>query len=255
MENELDLRFGGIQRLYGFEAFRKIQSSHCAVIGLGGVGSWAAEALVRTGVGHLTLVDFDDICVSNTNRQLHAMEGAIGQMKGLALKERFFKINPDLKVNYIDEAYGKETESLIFSHSYDVVIDAIDHGPTKFDLVLAAQKHSIPIVVSGAAGGRWDFSKIRVDDLSKTSQDPMLARLRGRLRREARFPRKGKMKIPCVYTLERASFVDRAGEVIEDKPEDFNKPLDCATGFGTATHVTGTFGFALAHLAIDFLKQ
>ncbi len=252
----IDHRFGGIQRLYGGVGFAKIQKSHIAVIGLGGVGSWAVEALARTGVGRLTLVDFDDICLSNVNRQLHAMDGHIGQLKTKALAERVQKINPQIEVQVIDEAFSRETESLIFSDAYDGVVDALDHAYTKFDLVVACRERNIPVVLSGAAGGRLDPSQIKTGDLSKSAEDQMLAAVRKKLRQRAGFPRKGSMGVPCVYTTETPVYIGAEGCISETKPEDFNKPLDCSTGFGTVTHITGSFGFNLSYLVVrEILKS
>ncbi len=248
--SEMDLRFGGIQRLYGKKAFVKIQQAHIAVIGLGGVGSWAAEALARTGIGHMTLVDFDDICVSNTNRQLHALQDQVGRPKTLAMKERLMGINPQLQVNVIDAPYERDTEAEIFKQSYSGVVDAIDHGLTKFELILACKERRIPIVISGTAGGRLDPSQIKTDDLAKSQEDPMLSAVRKKLRQRGGYPRKGRMGLPCVFTTEKPRYSDSQGEILFEKPKEFNKPLDCSTGFGTTTPVTGTFGFCLSHLMI-----
>jgi tRNA A37 threonylcarbamoyladenosine dehydratase len=226
-----------------------------AVIGLGGVGSWAVEALARSGLGALTLVDFDDICLSNTNRQLHAHSQSVGQLKSRELKKRLLLINPDIKVSIVDDAYSRETEALVFEKPFDLVVDAIDFGLTKYDLILACRERRIPLVLSGAAGGRSDFSKIRVGDLAQSEEDPMLASLRKKLRRDAGFPRKGKMGLSCVYSVEKPKFFNKQGEITLEKPEAFKRPLDCSTGFGTITHVTGSFGFALSHLAIETLLK
>lgn len=249
--SDLDFRFGGIQRLYGREGFKKIHSSHICIVGLGGVGSWAVESLARSGVGKLTLVDFDDICVSNTNRQLPAMEGNVGKLKSQVLKDRVLKINPDINVEIKDLAYGRDTESEIFSDEFDVVVDAIDHGLTKLHLVLACFERKVPVVVAGSAGGRFNPSHIETSDLSKTHEDAMLSILRKDLRRQAGFPRKGPMGIPCVYSTEKVIYSDAEGCLTHDKPQDFKKPLDCSTGLGTVTHITGNFGFCLSHLALQ----
>jgi len=254
MEN-FDIRFGGIQRLYGLENFEKIQKSHVCVIGLGGVGSWTVEALARTGVGKITLVDFDDICVSNTNRQLHAQKENVGKMKTQALKERILLINPEVEVETFDEPFGEDTEESIFKSNFSVVVDSLDHNLTKFILVQACSKRKIPVVMSGSAGGRSDFTKIEVGDISLSREDAMLASIRKKLRQRGGFPRKGKMGIPCVFSGEKTKFMNFEGCITYDRPENFNKPLDCATGLGTATHVTGGFGFALADLAVQALLK
>ena len=154
-----DIRFSGIERLYGKDGAKKVRHSHVLVVGLGGVGSWVVEALARTGVEKLTLVDFDDICVSNTNRQIHATENNVGRMKTQALKERVESINKNCQVNLIEEAFNKETETLIFKVNYDVAIDCIDKSIEKEQLIVACRERNIPIVVIGSAGGRKDLSK------------------------------------------------------------------------------------------------
>ncbi len=251
--NNSDLRFGGIQRLYGHAAFEILQKSHVLIIGLGGVGSWIVESLARTGVGQLTLVDFDDICVSNTNRQIHALEGQIGVLKSKALKERVEKINPLALVNIHDLPYDSNTSDVIFQSHYDLVIDAIDQGRQKFELVLDCKKRNLKQLVVGAAGGRNDPSKIRKADLSSTQQDQLLAQLRYRLRHEADFPRTGTFHIPCVYSTERPVFGTLNQSTSYERPKNFKKPLDCSTGFGTVTHLTGSLGFMAAHVAIENL--
>lgn len=253
-DQDIEFRFSGLRRLYGAEDFQKIARGHVLVVGLGGVGSWTVESLVRSGVGTITLVDFDDICVSNTNRQLHALDGNVGKLKTHALLERAKKINPHVNVNVIDEAYSPETEDLLFTRPVDVVVDAIDRSLTKFHLVRACQVRKIPVVVAGSAGGRWDPSLIQKADLSKCSEDKLLAILRKDLRRQANFPRKGTMGVSCVFSTEKIKFVGGDGQVSLEKPDHFRKTLDCTTGLGTVTHVTGTFGFFLGHLAIEKLR-
>jgi len=254
--NEENLyRFGGIVRLYGQKAFDKFQQAHILVVGLGGVGSWAVEALARSGVGAFTLLDYDDVCLSNTNRQIHATRENIGKFKTQALKERVLAINPHCRIGTIEESFSEETENFIFSQNYSLVIDCIDSTKYKFFLRKACSKRDIPIVVVGAAGGRWDPSLVRVGDLSQSCEDPILALLRKQMRQRAAFPRKGSMRTPCVYSLEKAKYPAEDGAICETKPESFKKPLDCTMGFGTVTAVTGTFGFMAAHLALQKLSQ
>ncbi len=251
----LDLRYGGIQRLYGLKAFEKLKQSHVLVIGLGGVGSWIVEALARSGVGQITLVDFDDICVSNTNRQIHALQGEIGKLKSLALKERCLKINPEIRLNSFDLPYDSESSDLIFSSPYDLVIDAIDDGRKKFDLVLDCKKRNLKQIVVGAAGGRKDPTKLRTSDLSSTQQDQLLAQLRYRLRHEADFPRSGSFNIGCVYSIVRPVYANEDMTLCLERPTSFKKALDCHSGFGTATHLTGSLGFMATHLALEELLK
>ena len=251
-----NFRFSGIQRLYGVEGAEKIKNSHVLVVGLGGVGSWVVESIARTGVEEITLVDFDDICVSNTNRQLHAVENNIGKMKTQALKERVFLINKKCKVNLIEDAYNKENESLIFSNNFTVVVDCIDRSIHKEQLILACRKRNIPIVITGSAGGRKDLSLVRVGDLSKTEVDPLLQIMRKSLRKNHGFPRlPKKMNIPVVYSIEKPVYPTEDGETTTEKPSKFLKPLDCQTGYGTATHITGSFAFLATQKAIEQILQ
>ena len=254
-DTDYDYRFSGIRRLYGDKFYPTLKTSHIAVVGLGGVGSWCAEALTRSGIGSLTLVDFDDICVSNTNRQLHALRGNIGKLKTQAMSERLTNINPDLKIQFVEAAYSQKINDSFFSHYYDVIVDAIDDTAAKFDLILACKQQNIPLVVSGAAGGRQDPAQIQWADLSRTKEDKMLSLLRKRLRQKANFPRTGSMGIACVYSQEKPKFYQEGVGLMDQKPEGFKKPLDCASGFGTSTMVTGSFGFQLAHLALSKVDQ
>lgn len=247
-----DFRFSGVKRLYGELLAEKIRHSHVLVVGLGGVGSWVVEALARTGVEKLSLVDFDDICVSNTNRQIHATDNNTGKMKTKALKERVYSINKNCQVNLIEEVFGKETEAKIFNEDYSVVVDCIDKSIEKEQLIVACRERKTPVVVIGSAGGRVDLSKIRVSDLSKTEMDPMLHIMRKSLRKNHGFPRlPKKMNIPTVYSIESPVYPTESGETTTQRPDKFAKPLDCQTGFGTATHITATFAFQAVQLTIQ----
>lgn len=249
-----DIRFGGIQRLFGQKAFEKIQASHILVVGLGGVGSWAVEALVRSGVGELTLVDFDDICVSNSNRQIHTLKQTVGQFKTETLKERVLQINPECQVNIISEAYNRETENQIFSKHFDGAIDGIDHGLSKYHLVMACRERQIPVVTVGAAGGRINPGLVQCADLSRSHEDPMLSILRKDLRRNGGLPREGSMGVACVFSTEKPRyFLD--GKITSEKPENYKKPLDCQSGFGTASFVTGTFGFLATQKILEKVTE
>lgn len=254
----LSFRFAGIERLYGKTGLQKLNNAHVAIIGLGGVGSWIVESLVRSGVGRLTLVDFDEVCISNTNRQIHAVTGNIGRMKTKVLQERAEAIHPAVQIHLIEEAFNLETEELIFAQPYDVVIDAIDQGHKKLFLAQACLKRGIPQVIVGSAGGRHDPTQIKTGDLAESYEDPLLAILRKDLRQQAGLPRKkkGPMGIQSVFSAEKPRYpVSENCETAfsDTKPESFKKPLDCATGFGTVSHVTGTFGFMASHLAIKYI--
>lgn len=248
-------RFSGIARLYGEPALKTFSQSHLAIVGLGGVGSWVVESLVRSGVGRLTLMDFDDVCISNTNRQLQALDSNIGKMKTQLLRDRALQINPEICIELIEESYGQDTEDQLFSQKVDLVIDCIDDSYAKFDLALACRRRNLPLIMAGAAGGRRDPAQIKVSDLSKTREDVMLSILRKRLRKKARFPREGKMGITCVFSHEKPFYPQAGGCPAPERPESFLKPLDCSSGFGTSTSITGSFGFFLSSAALEQLLR
>lgn len=239
------LKFSGIERLIGQDSAKILQTKKIAIIGLGGVGSWVAEALVRSGISYLRIVDYDEVCISNFNRQLHGLEKNIGKSKVQALKSRFLEIHPHLEIDCMEDFYSEKNSSMILQ-DMDLVIDAIDDFSAKCHLVVTCKKQKLPLIVIGAAGGKKDPTKIRIDDLSKSKNDALLQRLRKTLRQKYQFPRgKNKFQIPCVYSEELSSL-----------QEDCEKPrgsLDCNIGYGTATYITGSFGFFAAHLAVELL--
>lgn len=256
MDENWQNRFSGIARLYGEESLEVFRRSHALVVGLGGVGSWTVEALARSGVGAITLVDFDDICVSNTNRQSHTLENTVGKLKTQVLKTRLQAINPKIRIAVIEEAYSPEMNSVLFSESKDVVVDAIDRSHTKLFLAQACLERKVPEVVVGSAGGRLAPQLIKTGDLSQSLEDNLLSILRKDLRRQSGLPRKGKMGIDVVYSLEKPRYPLGPDEFSVHKPADRTKrPLDCSTGFGTSTAMTGTFGFLAADLALKALLK
>lgn len=247
--DDFHFRFGGIERLYGRRALESFRRAHIAIVGLGGVGSWAAEALARSGVGTLTLIDMDDICVSNTNRQLHALTGQYGRTKTDAMADRLRAINPegDIRVHF-GFLNTKNVDELI-TPEMSGVVDAIDSVKAKASLIAHCQRHKIPLVCAGGAGGQMDPTQIRVSDLSKTTQDPLLAKVRNTLRREYGFSRNPKRRfgIEAVYSLEQLTYPAGDGEVCLQKPATEGPVrLDCASGFGAASPVTASFGFFAA---------
>lgn len=245
-------RFGGIGRLYGQAELKKLSQSHAAVIGLGGVGTWAAEALVRTGLGRLTLVDFDEVCLSNVNRQLHAMDGQVGRLKIESLKERFKLINPHCEITLIADWFNQSSEDQVFSGHPHVVVDAVDDLKNKCRLIAGCRQRDVGLVTVGGAAGRRRPNKIQVADLSRTHGDRLLQKVRSVLRKEYRFPNgKEKFKVPCVFSAEEPYFPSQQGCVTQDTQARPSTALDCSTGMGTATFVTGTFGFLAAAEAID----
>ena len=246
MQSDNSQRFGGIARLYGEKALQCFQQSHICVIGIGGVGSWAAEALARSGIGQLTLIDMDDVCVTNTNRQIHALQGNVGKLKTEVMAERIRLINPDCQIHIIDDFITEENLQEYVNNRFDFVVDAIDSLRAKVALLAYCKRQKIPLITTGGAGGQMDPTKIAITDLAKTTQDPLAAKVRADLRRKFGFSRNPKKKfgIPCVYSTEQLTYPDGAGGTCSAKASsDGNMRMDCASGFGATTVVTATFGF------------
>lgn len=242
--NEPTYRFGGIQRLFGEADFQKIRQTRFAVVGIGGVGSWAAEALARTGARDLVLVDFDEICLSNVNRQIHAMTSTHGQMKVSAMAKRIRDIDPDSAVQELAIRFDADHCDEFFALKPDVVVDCSDGVQHKCLLIAECVKRGIKIVTVGGAAGRIDPTKIQCADLAKSFGDPLLAKTRKILRAQHGFSRdiKKRMNVLSVFSPE---------EVRVTSGVCARGPLDCGNGLGTATHITGTFGFFCAHLALQ----
>lgn len=246
MQTDYLQRFGGIGRLYGNSALETFYQSHVCVIGIGGVGSWAAEALARSGIGSITLIDMDDICITNTNRQIHALSGMVGQQKTDVMAARIQLINPDCQVHVIDDFISEENLERYITAEFNFVVDAIDSLPAKVALLNYCKRRKIPVITTGGAGGQLDPTLISIADLSKTTQDPLAARTRSDLRRKFGFPRDPKKKfgIPCVYSTEQLTYPDGDGGTCQAKANsDGNMKMDCASGFGATTVVTASFGF------------
>lgn len=242
-------RFGGIGRLYGKVALQKLSQAHVCVIGIGGVGSWIVEALARTGVGQISMIDMDDICVTNINRQIHALSGSVGQLKTEVMKQRVMLINPQCKVNIIDDFISPDNLADCLQCNYDYVIDAIDNVRTKAALIAYCKRHKIRIITVGGAGGKTDPSQIQIADLTKTIQDPLAAKVRSVLRKEYGFNQNGKRKfgIDCVFSSQQLIFPKVDGDC------EVSATMNCANGFGAVTMVTATFGFFAASRVIDKL--
>ena len=240
-----DERFGGISRLYGADALERFRKAHVAIVGIGGVGSWVAEALARSGIGTLTLMDLDDICVTNINRQIHALENTVGQSKIRAMAERLRAINPEITVHELNAFYSESTAAAFFATQYAVIVDAIDSVRQKSHLIATAREHKRPIVTIGGAGGRIDPTRIQSADLSRSEGDRLLMLVRKKLRTAHRFPRvgKGKFKVPCVYSDEPPRFPQPDGSVCQNRSPDDPGGINCDTGLGSATHVTASMAF------------
>lgn len=253
-------RFAGIDRLYGVGAAARLGQSQACVVGLGGVGSWAVESLARSGVGRLVLIDADDICVSNTNRQLHALDGQFGRGKGEALAERCRAINPAIEVEVVADFLTPGNLEALLDRGHHVVLDACDSFRSKLEMIAWCRRRKLPVIVCGSAGGRTDPTLVRVRDLSRTEQDALLALVRKHLRSGFRFPRNPDryFGVPAVYSLENVKYPQGDGTVCGVRPRlgaDEALKLDCGAGLGAATHVTGTFGFAMAGKAIELLLR
>lgn len=245
-------RFGGTARLYGQPALQLFAEAHICVVGIGGVGSWAAEALARTGIGAITLIDMDDVCVTNTNRQIHALKETVGQAKTEVMAERILAINPECKVTCVDDFITAENTAELMSPGFTWVIDAIDSVRPKAALLAWCRRNKIPLVTTGGAGGQIDPTQIQVADLAKTIQDPLAAKLRERLKSDFKIVKnsKGKLEIDCVFSTEALMYPQPDGSVCASRSTaEGPKRMDCASGFGAATMVTATFGFiAVSHV-------
>lgn len=246
-------KFAGVASLLGNENLEALKSAHFLIIGLGGVGTWTVESLARSGVGAMTLVDLDDICVSNTNRQLHAHEGNYGKFKAEALQERIHSINPNCQVNVELSYFNQKSIDRIFSQKYDMVIDAIDSVDDKCLLLDYCYKNQQKVVTVGGAAGKQDPTLVTIAELAKTKNDMLLRGVRKRLKRDYRYPLgRGKAKVKCVFSTELAPKL----EVCDLPASGQNVKLDCEGGLGTTTYMTGTFGFLLSYIAIkEFLAQ
>jgi len=251
MSFDHERRFGGVARLYGVEGAARLAAAHVCIVGIGGVGSWSTEALARSGVGRITLVDLDMVAESNTNRQIHALGDIYGKAKVDAMAERILAINPACQVNCVEDFVTAENIEQILGQDFSVIVDAIDQVRVKAAMIAFCRRRKLPIVVAGAAGGQLDPTQIRIADLTQTIQDPLLAKVRSILRREYGFARDGKKKfgVPAVYSTEplRYPATDSSCD-IESGPAGLN----CA-GFGSSVCVTSAFGMAAAAQAIQII--
>ncbi len=255
-DSDFEARFGGIGRLFGRKSLGKIKESKVLVIGIGGVGSWAAESLARTGIGSLTLVDLDDVCVTNINRQSVASSSTVGQFKVDIMEKRIKDINPHCEVKTMQCFFNPKNLEKIFDRNYDFVLDACDDFTNKCLLIVHCRNNKIPLVVMGGAGGKVDPLQISVSDMSTSSNDRLLARLRKQLRQEFSFPleNEGDFGIWAVWSRERAVYPTSNG-CLTYKPPGMAKNMDCEEGFGSASFVTGAFAFAATSLILRELTK
>ncbi|QYF95704.1 tRNA cyclic N6-threonylcarbamoyladenosine(37) synthase TcdA [Massilia sp. PAMC28688] len=246
-EIDAERRFGGIGRLYGNPALARFRAAHVCVIGVGGVGSWVVEALARSAIGQLTLIDLDNVAESNINRQIQAMSDTIGMAKIDALAARIAQINPACRVNLVEDFIGPDNlDQMIAGRGYDFVIDAIDSVKAKAAVIAYCRQHAIPIMTVGSAGGQTDATRIEVRDLSKTEQEPLLKMVRKRLRSQYGFPRsiKTKFHVDAVFSMEPLTLPQDDTSCTIDGAEGVTG-LNCA-GFGSSVVVTATFGMIAA---------
>ena len=241
-------RFGGVQRLYGERALERFKTAHVCVIGVGGVGSWIVEALARSAIGHLTLIDLDNVAESNINRQIQALTDTVGQPKIEALRDRIAQINPFCQVTLVEDFIEPDNiVRMIAGKGFDYVVDAIDSVKAKAALIAYCREHALPMITSGGAGGQIDPTKIEVRDLGRTEQEPLLKKVRKLLRAEYGFSRGEKQKygIDAVFSMEPLRYPESedACEI-----ESSVTGLNCA-GFGSGMVVTASFGMiAAAHI-------
>ena len=264
---DFERRFGGVARLYGAAALERFKGAHVGVIGVGGVGSWVVEALARSAIGHITMIDLDNVAESNINRQIQANSDTLGKAKVTALSERIALINPYCQVTEVEDFVTPDNlEEMLGADRFDYVIDAIDNVKAKTALIAYCRQHAVPLITIGAAGGQTDPGKIEIRDLSRTEQEPLLALVRKRLRQNHGFPRgaKSKFGIDAVFSMEVLTMPETA-EVCEVPPntesidsKDSTGSGDVATtptqgvtglncaGFGSSIVVTASFGMMAA---------
>ena len=244
---DLERRFGGLRRLYGDAGYTRIRAARVAIVGLGGVGSWACEALARSGVAALTLIDLDQVAESNINRQVQALGATLGQAKALALRDRVADIHPGCEVFAVEEFVDETNWPGLLRHAVDVLIDACDGARAKLALASWALQTGTPLVVVGAAGGKRRPQEVQVNDLALVTHDPLLASLRQRLRKQHGAARDGPMGVRCVFSLEPV-----AAPVDACETGDRDGSLNCH-GYGSSVSVTATFGMVAASEAIEFV--
>ncbi len=258
VEVDVERRFGGVSRLYGEEGLAKLQAAHVVVIGIGGVGSWAAEALARNAVGQITLIDLDNIAESNVNRQIHAVDANFGQAKVTAMRERLLQINPSCIINEVEDFVTPDNVATLLNFQSDIILDCIDDAKAKEALAHFCKSNQLPFIMSGSAGGRLDPTRMHVADLALVKGDKLLAKVRNQLRRNHGFPKApapqspvkkaNQFGVPCVYSDEPVITPDAVCDVDTTGVTGLN----CA-GYGSSVSVTASFGFAAAQLAINQL--
>lgn len=262
VDDDTERRFGGLRRLHGDDANVRLGNAHFAVVGLGGVGSWTAEALARSGVGALTLIDLDHIAPSNVNRQIHALDSTLGQAKVHAMADRVRAINPHCSLTLVDDFVEPDNIETTLAGRYDGIIDATDQVKAKIAMVLHARRHKTPLVVCGGAGGKTNPLALRAGDLSQAVHDPLLARIRNELRRHHGYPRAGaaggkalkrtpRMNVRTLW-VEQPVRLPTDPQACEPATAGGPQGLSCA-GYGSIVTVTAAMGLAAAHEALQIV--
>mgnify|MGYP001320776358 CR=1 FL=1 len=243
-DEDYQQRFGGIARIYGNQALQQFSGSHVMVVGIGGVGSWVAESLARSGVGRITLIDLDDICVTNINRQIHALTDTIGQSKTAVMSGRLRAINPLIQVTEVANFLIPGNCAELITADIDYVVDAIDSVKSKAALIAHCRRSKKPFITIGGAGGKTEPAKIKVCDIAQATHDPLLAKVRSKLRKDYRIRdnSRGRLNVPCVFSTEQISYPPLESEC-PTQPTNSSFRLDCNTGFGSVSHLTATFAF------------
>lgn len=252
MDADLTRRFGGVARLYGQASLERFRLAHISVLGIGGVGSWAAEALARSAVGRITLIDLDNIAESNVNRQIHALDDAFGKAKVTAMAERIRAIHPACIVTEIEDFITPDNLDALLPTDLDGVLDATDDVRAKAALVAYCRRRKLPLVMTGGAGGRLDPTCIKQADLARTTGDRLLAKVRNLLRRDYGYPRDPAKKfgVTCIYSDEPV----RRPVGLTCDADAPRSGLNCA-GYGSSVCVTAPFGFAAAATVLDMLHR
>jgi tRNA A37 threonylcarbamoyladenosine dehydratase len=253
---DFERRFGGVRRLYGEVALQRFQAARAVVVGIGGVGSWVAEAFARSAIGKITLVDLDMLAESNVNRQIHALDDSFGKAKTDAMAERIRAINPACQVETIEDFVTPENVAALIDGDFDYLIDATDQVRAKAAMIAWCARNNRPLVTVGGAGGKIDPTRIRIDDLSRTVQDPLLAKIRALLRKEQGFTRDPKKKfgIPAVFSTEPVRHPERGSDCEMLTAPAAPVGLNCA-GYGSSVCVTAAFGFFAASAALSHIAQ
>ncbi len=258
-QHDSQRRFGGVERLYGRSSLSNFKQAHIIVIGIGGVGSWAVEALARNGIGKLSLIDMDVVAESNINRQLPAMTSTLGRNKIDVMAERIAEINPDCEIHLIDDFISQDNLAELIDDNADYVIDCIDNSRVKAALIAWCKRRKIKIITLGGAGGQTNPSLIKISDLSKTEHDPLLSKTRKLLRQDYGFTNnmKRRFAVPCVFSSEHLKYVDLHGEINNEKPDSTHQThdLSCAGGIGSSVMVTASFAFIAVSYVLEKLAK